>query len=147
SGRMLDASLGYFINPLVNVLLGVLFFREWLRPAQKVALLLAALGVANEVVAVGMVPWVGLALASSFGLYGLVRKRIAVGAAVGLGLETALMLPLAVGYLLVAAAGGNGALVRGDAGEIGLLAAAGPVTVVPLVCFAAAAIRLPLSVL
>ena len=145
--RMLDASLGYFINPLVNVLLGVAFFREWLRPAQKAALALAALGVANEVLAVGVVPWVGLVLALSFGLYGAVRKRIGVGAAVGLGLETALVLPLAVGYLLVTTSGGRGALATGSAGEVALLVAAGPVTVVPLVCFAAAAVRLPLSVL
>ena len=145
--RMIDASLGYFINPLVNVLLGVAFFREWLRPAQRVALILAALGVANEVVAVGLVPWVGLVLALSFGLYGAVRKRIGVGAAVGLGLETALVLPLAVGYLLVETLGGRGVMAEGSAGEVALLVAAGPVTVVPLVCFAAAAVRLPLSVL
>lgn len=147
NGRMLDASLGYFINPLVNVLLGVVFFREWLRPAQRLVLLIAALGVANEVLAVGLVPWVGLALATSFGFYGLVRKQIGVGAAVGLALETALVLPFALGYLWYTAAAGQGALTNGSAAEIGLLAAAGPVTVVPLVCFAAAAMRLPLSVL
>ena len=147
AGRMLDASLGYFINPLMNVLLGVALFREWLRPAQRIALVLAALGVANEVMAVGLVPWVGLVLAVSFALYGAVRKRIAVGAAVGLGLETTLVLPLAVGYLLFLASAGRGSLTDGSAAEIALLAAAGPVTVVPLVCFAAAAVRLPLSVL
>jgi chloramphenicol-sensitive protein RarD len=145
--RMLDASLGYFINPLVNVLLGVLFFREWLRPAQKAALALAVLGVGNEVLAVGLVPWVGLVLAFSFGFYGLVRKQIAVGAAVGLGLETALVLPVAVAYLLITYLRGEGTLAVGSEQEIALLAAAGPVTVVPLVCFAAAAVRLPLSVL
>lgn len=147
NARMLDASLGYFINPLLNVLLGVLFFREWLRPGQKVALLLACLGVLNEIVAVGLVPWVGLALAVSFGLYGLVRKKLAVGAAVGLGLETTLMLPLAVGYLVYAALAGGGSLLRAVPLELLLLTAAGPVTVLPLVCFAAAAVRLPLSVL
>ncbi|MAT84573.1 MAG: protein RarD [Gammaproteobacteria bacterium] len=145
--RMLDASLGYFINPLLNVVLGVMFFREWLRPAQRVALALAAIGVANEVVAVGVVPWVGLVLALSFGLYGLVRKRLAVGSAVGLGMETTLVLPLAAGYLLTAASAGEGSLARGDPAQLALLAAAGPVTVLPLVCFAAAAVRLPLSVL
>lgn len=145
--RMLDASLGYFINPLLNVLLGVMFFREWLRPAQRIALVLAALGVANEIVAVGVVPWVGLTLALSFGFYGLVRKRLAVGSAVGLGMETTLVLPLAAGYLLTAAAAGEGSLARGHPAELALLAAAGPVTVLPLVCFAAAAVRLPLSVL
>jgi chloramphenicol-sensitive protein RarD len=147
NAHMLDASLGYFINPLLNVLLGVLFFRERLRLAQTLALLLATLGVANEVLAVGVIPWVGLTLATSFGLYGLVRKRLAVSSAVGLGLETTLMLPLAVGFLVLSALSGEGALARGEAREIAWLAFAGPVTVVPLVCFAAAAVRLPLSVL
>lgn len=147
SGRMVDASLGYFINPLLNVLLGVLFFRERLRPAQTLALGLAAFGVANEIVAVGVVPWVGLMLAMSFGLYGLVRKQIGVGSSVGLGLETTLMLPLAIGYLLFTALRGDGALARGLPAELFWLGLAGPVTVVPLVCFAAAAMRLPLSVL
>ncbi len=145
--RMLDASLGYFINPLLNVLLGVLFFREVLRPAQTVALLLAAAGVANEILAVGLVPWVGLCLAASFGLYGLVRKRLAVGSVVGLGLETTLVLPLALIYLVWTTTAGHGALARLDTGQLGWLAAAGPVTVLPLVCFAAAAVRMPLSVL
>lgn len=145
--RMLDASLGYFINPLLNVLLGMLFFREVLRPAQRIALLLAAAGVTNEIVAVGVVPWVGLCLAASFGVYGLVRKRLAVGSVVGLGLEATLVLPLALVYLAWAVAGGNGALARMDASQLAWLAAAGPVTVLPLVCFAAAAVRMPLSVL
>ncbi|MFU8814510.1 MAG: EamA family transporter RarD [Pseudomonadales bacterium] len=145
--RMLEASLGYFINPLVNVLLGVLYFKEWLRPAQKVALVLAAAGVANEVLAVGVVPWVGLALAVSFGLYGLVRKWLAVDSAVGLGVETALVLPLALVYLIYAGMAGEGALLRAVPAEMALLALSGPVTVIPLVCFAAAALRLPLSVL
>ncbi len=145
--RMLEASLGYFINPLVNVVLGVLVFKEWLRPAQRFALVLAGLGVANEVVAVGVVPWVGLLLAMSFGLYGLVRKRLAVDSAVGLGLETTLMLPVAVAYLLVTSLNGEGTVVAGTSAELTLLAAGGLVTVIPLVCFAAAAVRLPLSVL
>jgi len=147
NARMLDASLGYFINPLINVLLGVLFFHEWLRPAQRFALLLAAGGVVNEIVAVGVFPWVGLTLAMSFGVYGLVRKRLAVGAAVGLGMETTLVLPLALGYLAWAAFAGDGSLARGVPAELAWLALAGPVTVLPLVCFAAAAVRLPLSVL
>lgn len=147
AGRMLDASLGYFINPLVNVLLGVLFFKEWLRPAQRIALALAGLGVANEVVAVGVVPWVGLLLAGSFGMYGLVRKRLAVDSVVGLGVETTLVLPLALAYLAVTTLGGSGSLARGEPAQVALLSLAGPVTVAPLVCFAAAAVRLPLSVL
>jgi chloramphenicol-sensitive protein RarD len=145
--RMLEASLGYFINPLVNVLLGVAYFRERLRPAQQAAIALAAIGVGNEILAVGVVPWVGLALAFSFGVYGLVRKRLAVDSAVGLTVETAWVLPLACGYLVVVTMAGDGALARGLPAEVGLVALAGPVTVVPLVCFAAAAVRLPLSVL
>lgn len=147
NGRMLDASLGYFINPLLNVLLGVLFFRETLRPAQRLALLLACCGVVNEIVAVGVLPWVGLLLATSFGFYGLVRKRLAVGSAVGLGVETALMLPLALAYLGYTARHGQGAIAHGVPSELALLALAGPVTVVPLVLFASAAVRLPLSIL
>jgi len=147
SERMLEASLGYFINPLVNVVLGVLFFGEWLRPVQKVALGFAIAGVANEIIGVGVFPWVGLTLALSFGFYGLVRKRLAVDSAVGLGVETLLMLPVALGYLLLAGLGGYGTLAVGTSTELLLLSAAGLVTVVPLVCFAAAASRLPLSML
>ena len=145
--RLLDASLGYFINPLMNVVLGVLLFKEWLRPMQRLALAVAVIGVANEVVTVGVFPWVGLALALSFGLYGVVRKRLAVDAAAGLTVEVALVAPLALGYLLLDYFASHGVLARGQAGEIGLLALAGPATVLPLVCFSAAAVRLPLSVL
>lgn len=147
SGRLIEASLGYFINPLVNVVLGVLFFGEWLRPGQKLALALAVLGVVNEVVGVGVLPWMGLTLALTFGFYGLVRKRLAVDSAVGLGVETLLMLPAALGYLVLVAGAGGGTLLHGSWTETLLLAAAGLVTVVPLVSFAAAAARLPLSTL
>lgn len=145
--RLLDASLGYFINPLVNVVLGIVFFAERLRPAQWLALLLAACGVVHEIVAVGVLPWVGLCLAFSFALYGLIRKRVGVGAAVGLGVETALVLPLALGYLGFAAWHGHGVLVDGSSTQVLLLAGAGLVTVFPLVCFASAAARLPLGIL
>jgi len=145
--RILETSLGYYINPLVNVVLGGLFLGERLRGWQKLAVLFAAVGVANEIVSVGVVPWAGLALAFSFGFYGLVRKRIAVDATIGLAVETTLLLPVAVGYLLFLGLGGEGAFARRDGAEIALLACAGPLTVVPLVCFAAAALRLPLTVL
>jgi len=145
--RMLETSLGYYINPLVTVLLGGLFLGELLRPVQTLAVLLAAFGVVNEIVAVGILPWAGLTLAVSFGLYGLVRKRLAVDSAVGLGIETLLMLPLAIGYLAWGWLVGEGALVRGDTRQVLLLAAGGLVTVFPLVCFAVAALRLPLSTL
>jgi chloramphenicol-sensitive protein RarD len=147
SGRLVEASLGYFINPLVNVVLGVLFFGEWLRPGQKLALGLAVLGVVNEIVGVGVLPWMGLTLALTFGFYGLVRKRLAVDSAVGLGVETLLMLPAALAYLVVIGAAGGGTLLHGSWSQTLLLAAAGLVTVVPLVSFAAAAGRLPLSTL
>ena len=149
--RMIETSLGYYMNPLVNILLGGLFLGEVLRRGQRLAVLLAAAGVVNELVAVGVFPWVGLSLALSFGFYGLVRKKIAVDSVVGLGVETVLLLPLALGYLLLITVRGEGSvaglLVSGDPTEVALLALGGLVTVVPLVAFAAAALRLPLTVL
>jgi chloramphenicol-sensitive protein RarD len=108
---------------------------------------LAAAGVLNQVVTVGVVPWMGIALALTFGCYGLVRKRIGVNAAVGLSVETALVLPFALAWIAFEASSGHGALVRGQPLELGLLALSGLVTVVPLICFAAAANRLPLTTL
>jgi chloramphenicol-sensitive protein RarD len=145
--RMLETSLGYYINPLVNIILGGLFLGERLRRGQFVAVLLASSGVINELVAVGAVPWAGLTLAITFGFYGLVRKKIAVDSLAGLGVETTLLLPFAVGYLVYLTLNGEGSFARGDNYELGLLALGGAVTVIPLVCFAAAALRLPLTVL
>ncbi len=145
--RMVETSLGYYMNPLVNVLLGLLFLGERLRPVQVAAVLLAAAGVLNELLTVGVVPWVGLTLAVTFGFYGLVRKKIAVDAVAGLGVETLLLLPLAVGYLVWLSALGEGSLAAGEVGEAALLALGGLFTVIPLVAFAAAALRLPLTVL
>ena len=145
--RMVEASLGYYVNPLVNIVLGGLFLGERLRRAQAVAVLLAALGVANELYAFGDLPWAGLTLAVTFGFYGLVRKKIAVDSVAGLGIETALLLPIALGYLVFLTLDGAGSLAAGDVGEISLLALGGPLTVIPLVAFAAAALRLPLTVL
>ena len=109
---------------------------------------LAIAGVVNEVVSLGSLPWVGLTLAVTFGFYGLVRKRLAVDAVIGLGVETSLLLPLAAGYLIVQTLAGEGSFCRGSIPEeIGLLAMGGLVTVIPLACFAAAAMRLPLMVL
>jgi chloramphenicol-sensitive protein RarD len=147
SERLVEASLGYFINPLVSVLLGVLVLREKLTRPQMLALTLAAAGVLNQVVSLGVVPWMGLALALTFGCYGLVRKQIGVDSVVGLSVETLLVLPLALAWIAFEAAAGQGALVRGRPFELGLLAASGFVTVVPLICFAAAALRLPLITL
>ena len=145
--RMLETSLGYYINPLVNIVLGGLFLAERLRRAQMIAVFIATRGVLNEIVAVGIVPWAGLTLAVTFGFYGLVRKKLAVDSAVGLGVETTLLLPLAIGYLAYISFTGEGSLAAGSTEEIGLLALGGVVTVIPLVCFAAAALRLPLTVL
>jgi len=131
----------------VNVLLGLLFLGERLRVGQGLAVVLATAGVLNEVVSLGALPWVGLTLALTFGVYGLVRKKLAVDAVIGLGVETSLLLPLAAGYLIVQTVAGEGAIARSIPGEIGLLAMGGLVTVIPLACFAAAAMRLPLIVL
>ncbi len=145
--RMLETSIGYYINPLVNVLLGGLFLGERLRPAQIAAVMLAGAGVANELFAVGVFPWVGLTLAFTFGFYGLVRKKIMVDSVVGLGVESLLLLPLAGGYLIWLSMAGRGSVASGNVGEIALLALGGPLTVIPLVAFAAAALRLSLTTL
>jgi chloramphenicol-sensitive protein RarD len=145
--RMIEASLGYYINPLVSVLLGVVFLRERLPPLHWASLALAALGIVNELVNVGGLPWVSLTLALSFAAYGLVRKTVAVDSVLGLTVETALLLPLALGYFVFLSLVGDPAFGRVGAVEtIGLLAA-GVITSIPLVAFAAAALRLPLSVL
>jgi chloramphenicol-sensitive protein RarD len=145
--RMVESSLGYFINPLVSVVLGVLFMGEKLRILQILAVLFALVGVANEVVSLGSLPWVAVSLALSFGFYGLVRKRVGVESMVGLAIETALLAPLSLGYLIWVYQSGE--LVFGQAGwQInGLLLLAGVVTTFPLVCFGAAALRLSLSML
>jgi chloramphenicol-sensitive protein RarD len=144
--RVVDASLGYFINPLISVLLAVVVLKERLRPLQWAAVGVATLGVLWLTVVARQLPWIGLALAFSFGFYGLLRKTAALEALPGLMLETALLLPLAAGYLWFAARepgvwAGAGTSLRM------LLVAAGPVTAVPLLCFAAGARRIPLSLL
>ncbi len=144
SGRVLEASLGYFLNPLVNVLLGVAFLGEALSPRQRAAVALAGAGVAVLVLRAGAVPWVALALAASFGLYGLLRKRAAVEPLGGLLGETALLAPAALAFLGVRAAAGTGAFGTSPGLSL-LLAAAGPITALPLVAFGLAIHRLRLS--
>lgn len=146
SNHMLDASLGYYINPLVNVLLGMIFFRERLSFLQWLAVGLAAAGVAVQLVRFGSLPWVALILAFSFGFYGLLRKKIVIDTGIGLFFETALLLPVALAYLLFAAKGGTGVEEHSVMLNV-LLIAAGLVTTVPLFCFTAAAARLRLSTL
>jgi chloramphenicol-sensitive protein RarD len=145
-GRVVEASLGYFIAPLVNVLLGYFVLRERPRRAQWLALAVAALGVLWLAVFAGSVPWVGLVLAASFGIYGLMRKTAALGAIEGLALETLLLAPLAAGLLAWRASHGS-STAEGGAELLALLALAGPLTALPLLLFAAGARRIPLTTL
>lgn len=141
-GRALEASLGYYIFPLVSVLLGRVFLGERLRRNQMVAVMVVTMGVGWLVLHGHGVPWVALTLALSFGIYGLLRKTIAVPALAGLLVETAWLVPLAAFYLLWQ---GGGAAVSAGGGTLALLAMAGPVTAVPLALFAYGARRLRLS--
>jgi chloramphenicol-sensitive protein RarD len=143
SGQVLQASLGYFINPLVNVLLGVLFFRERLRPRQTLSIGLAVVGVLVLTAIVGEVPWVALTLALTFSLYALMRKLMPVDGLVSLTVETLIIAPAGLTYLgYLATARGHEPLTLGT---VGLLMLSGPITTVPLLFFGAAARRLRLS--
>ena len=144
SGRVLEASLGYFITPLVSVLLGVVFLHEPLSRRQLVAVALAAAGVMWMVLRVGKVPWVALVLAASFGLYGLLRKQVPVDAVAGLLAEVVVLAPLAVGWLLWLTWRGAGHL--GSSPSVtALLTLTGVVTAVPLLLFAMGVRRLSLA--
>lgn len=145
--RILEASLGYFINPLVNVVLGVLFLGERLSRPAAIAVVLAGIGVAIQVVMIGSLPWIALTLALSFGFYGLLRKTADVGSVVGLTIETSLLMPVALIYLVWAKKTGGLYLGTGDLGRDALLVLAGVVTALPLLCFTSAARRLPLATL
>jgi chloramphenicol-sensitive protein RarD len=145
--HVLDTSLGYYINPLVNVLLGFVFFRERLRPLQAAAIGLAALGVINSVISHGELPWISLALAVSFGLYGLLRKIASVESLSGLFLETMVLGPFALAYILWLQAHGASALFHQGIGIDLLLMGAGVATASPLIGFAFGARRLQLTTL
>ncbi|WP_426116230.1 EamA family transporter RarD [Pseudomonas sp. DSP3-2-2] len=147
NGRMVEASLGYYINPLVNVLLGMVLLGERLRRLQWLAVALAATGVAQQVWHFGSLPWVSLALALSFGCYGLIRKKAPVAALPGLVVETWLLVPLAVGWLLLNPMAHTAQAEFWTTSQALWLAAAGPITLVPLVCFNAAARHLPYTTL
>jgi chloramphenicol-sensitive protein RarD len=144
--RLSEASLGYFINPLVNVALGVAVFRERLRPWQSASIASALVGVGVLVASNGAFPWIAFALASTFAAYGLLRKVAQVPATVGLLVETLVLSPLALSYLAHLASSHAGAFARGPS-TLALLALSGPITAVPLVWFARAARALPLSTL
>lgn len=147
SGHVVETSLGYFINPLVNVLLGVLFLKERLRLWQGIAIALALAGVLYLTINYGALPWIALTLAGSFGLYGLLRKTAPLSSLEGLTLETAMLFLPAAGYLFYLQLVGRGAL--GDVGGEStlLLLVSGVVTATPLLLFAAAARRITLTLL
>ena len=146
-GRILETSLGYFINPLISVFLGMVFLSERLRPMQWLALSFAAMGVLYQLIEFGSLPWVGLVLAFSFGFYGLLRKQLVVEAVPGLFIETLIVLP--VGLIALGWMQSEGTLVFGHQSlqtDL-LLIAAGLVTTFPLLFFAGAARRLALSMI
>src|SRR5258707_2879616 len=143
--RILESSLGYYINPLVSVLLGIVLLGERLTPLMKAAVVAAAAGVTWLAVDLGQLPWISLVLAFSFGTYGLLRKIAPVGALIGLTVETLLLAPFCVAYLGWSMTHGRSGYVAGGPWIRTLLLLPGPVTAIPLLCFAAAARRLPLS--
>jgi chloramphenicol-sensitive protein RarD len=144
-GRVVDASLGYFITPLVSVGLGVLFFGEALRTGQRLAVATAAAGVLWLTLQFGQLPWIGLGLAFSFGSYAALRKRSVLDALDGLIVEQLLMLPLALAYLVWLSFEGNNSLIELSTAQALLLVLAGPLSSVPLLMFAAGARLIPLS--
>jgi chloramphenicol-sensitive protein RarD len=147
SGQIVETSLGYFINPLLSVLLGMIFLGERLRPAQWFPLGLATSGVLYLTWTYGSLPWIALALAFSFGFYGLVKKTAPLGSLYGLTLETGLMFLPALGYLLFAEKTGQGAFGHADTLILMLMLGAGLVTTIPLLMFASAARRIPLTMI
>jgi len=145
NGHVVDASLGYFINPLVSVMMGVALLSERLNRAQWAAVALAACGVAYLTYATGRVPWISLALALTFGTYGLIRKVVAVDSVPGLAVETLLLLPLALAWLVWCEMQGTGAFGHQGRAVDGLLIGSGLVTALPLSLFAYGARRIRLS--
>lgn len=145
--QIMQGSLGYFINPLINVLLGMIFFRETLRPLQWLAVFAAGAGVLHMSIAASEFPSLALALGVSFGFYGMLRKMTPVDGLIGLSVETVFLLPLAAGYLFYLDSTSGMALGGGDWQRNLLLLGSGVVTAVPLLCFGQATQRLPLSTL
>jgi chloramphenicol-sensitive protein RarD len=146
--HVIEASLGYFINPLVNIMLGYLILKERLRAIQWVAIAIAALGVAWLTWQTGTVPWIALFLAFSFGSYGLLRKTAALGALEGLSFETIVLFPLAAAYVIWLTLQGQNVFINTDSDTIRvLLVMAGPLTAIPLLLFASGARKIPLSIL
>lgn len=146
-GRVVEASLGYFVNPLVTMLLGVLVLRERMRPVQWMAVGIATVAVVVLTVDYGRLPWLALILALSFGTYGLAKKKADAGAFESLTLETALMAPLALAFLIGLSLAGKSHFTSEGPGHVALFVSAGVVTAAPLIFFGAAAVRVPLVTL
>ncbi|MFH0178266.1 EamA family transporter RarD [Streptomyces cacaoi] len=147
SGHVVEASLGYFINPLVTIAMGVLILKERLRPVQWAAVGVGFSAVLVLTIGYGRPPWISLTLAFSFATYGLVKKKVNLGGVESLAAETAIQFLPALGYLLWLSAHGGLTFATEGTGHAVLLASTGLVTALPLVCFGAAAIRVPLSTL
>lgn len=147
SGHVVEASLGYFINPLVTIAMGVLLLKERLRPAQWVAVGTGFVSVVTLTFGYGQPPWISLCLAFSFASYGLAKKKVGLSGLESLAAEATVQFLPALAYLLWLGARGEGTFTSQGAGHAALLASAGLVTAIPLVCFGAAAIRVPLSML
>jgi chloramphenicol-sensitive protein RarD len=147
AGFVIETSLGYFINPLLSVLLGVIIMRERLRPMQWFPITLAAVGVIYLTFVYGSLPWIALTLAVSFGFYGLVKKVAPLSSLFGLTLETGILFLPAAAYLVFSELNGSGAFLHAGVVSDGLLIGAGVVTTIPLLMFASAAHRIPLTVI
>jgi chloramphenicol-sensitive protein RarD len=145
--RIVETSFGYYINPLVSVLLGVTVMKEKLTFWQSVAVFFATMGVLNMAFYVGTIPWVAIALAVSFGLYGLFKKVLNLGAVAGITMETLLVTPLALAYLAFLGQQGSSSLSLDALGTLALLAGTGVITAIPLLLFSYGTNRLPLTVL
>ena len=145
SNQIVEASLGYFINPLVSVGLGVVLLRERLRAGQWIAVAVAVAAVAVLAVSYGRLPWISLILACSFGIYGLIKKHVGAGAVESLTIETAVLTPIAIAVMASMAVAGSSALTTGGGWTVLLLILLGPVTAIPLLAFGGAATRIPLS--
>lgn len=143
--RIFETSLGYYINPLTNMLVGVLFFGERLRRFQMLAVALATIGVLVLIFSGGQVPWVSFFLAISFTVYAVIRKKVIIGGMPGLFVETILLAPFALAWFAYISTSGQAAFMSGDSSLMVWLVMAGPVTAIPLLCFALAARRLPLT--
>ncbi|MCB0115941.1 MAG: EamA family transporter RarD [Caldilineaceae bacterium] len=145
AGFVVESSLGYFINPLVNVLLGSVFLGERLRKLQWAAIGLAAAGVTYLTISLGALPWISLTLAISFGFYGLLKKTAALSSLQGLSLEMGLLFPIALGYLLIIGMRGDAAFATVGLGTQAMVIGTGVITAIPLLAFASAARRLTLT--